>query len=75
VQLAPGDCLLLFSDGVTDSLDGTGRAFGRKGIEAVLREAGSPREIGQRVLDAVRRHAAGCSQSDDITLVCFGRLP
>jgi serine phosphatase RsbU (regulator of sigma subunit) len=73
LPLAPGDCLLLFSDGVTDAENTAGRQFGRKGLEATLQEAGSPRQIGQRILDAVTRHAAGCGQTDDITLICFGR--
>jgi serine phosphatase RsbU (regulator of sigma subunit)/pSer/pThr/pTyr-binding forkhead associated (FHA) protein len=75
LPLEPGDCLLLFSDGVTEALDVAGRQFGRKGIEAALRQAGpSVPEVSRRVLDAVNRHAAGGSQSDDITLVCFGRI-
>ena len=32
------------------------------------------RAVGERVVEAVRRHAAGRAQNDDIALVCFGRL-
>jgi serine phosphatase RsbU (regulator of sigma subunit) len=29
--------------------------------------------MGERILHAVKEHAAGCDQYDDITLLCFGR--
>jgi serine phosphatase RsbU (regulator of sigma subunit) len=34
----------------------------------------SPKAVGERVVRLVRQHAAGRSQHDDITLVCFGRI-
>ena len=45
------------------------------GIHKALLEAGPyrPRSLGERIVRAVERHAAGCNQHDDITLVCFGR--
>jgi serine phosphatase RsbU (regulator of sigma subunit) len=74
VHLKPGDSLVLFSDGVTDALDAQGRPFRTSGVRAVLQGGrSSPPENGERLLQAVKRHAAGCSQNDDITLVCFGR--
>jgi serine phosphatase RsbU (regulator of sigma subunit)/pSer/pThr/pTyr-binding forkhead associated (FHA) protein len=74
VRLEPGDCLLAFSDGVTDALDVQGRWFQVQGIhDAVRGERLSPRELGERIVKAVTVHAAGRSQHDDITLVCFGR--
>ena len=34
-----------------------------------------PRDVsGARLVKAVQRHAAGHPQSDDIALVCFGRV-
>jgi serine phosphatase RsbU (regulator of sigma subunit)/pSer/pThr/pTyr-binding forkhead associated (FHA) protein len=74
IRLIPGDGLLLFSDGVTEAMDQQRRLFGTKGVRGVLeRERLSPHEAGERVLRAVKRHAAGCDQHDDITLVSFGR--
>jgi serine phosphatase RsbU (regulator of sigma subunit)/pSer/pThr/pTyr-binding forkhead associated (FHA) protein len=74
VTLEPGDSIVLFSDGVTDAMSAQGRQLGIKGLRAVIqRSQASPRELGQRILLAVEEHAAGCSQYDDITLVCFGR--
>jgi serine phosphatase RsbU (regulator of sigma subunit) len=75
VQLLPGDALYLFSDGIPDALNAQGHDFGTKGILAVLQSGNpSPREMGERLIQAVKRHALGCEQNDDITLVCFGRV-
>jgi serine phosphatase RsbU (regulator of sigma subunit) len=74
IQLLQGDSLVLFSDGVPDALNAQERRFRVEGVRTVL-ESGkcSPREAGERLLQAVKHHGCGCSQNDDITLVCFGR--
>ncbi len=79
--LAPGDTLLVFTDGVTDAICPKPEAlFGLDGIAAAMTDrARSPRPpdsktMGERVVEAVRKHAAGRAQNDDIALVCFGRL-
>jgi serine phosphatase RsbU (regulator of sigma subunit) len=75
IRLQPGDNLLLFSDGVTDAMDTEGRQFRPRGIRAVLKSRTmTPRETGERLFQAVKQHAVGSSQIDDITLVCFGRM-
>jgi serine phosphatase RsbU (regulator of sigma subunit) len=74
VQLQPGDSLLIFSDGVTDAMDTNGVQFQIKGIYAAVQGGDfSPRALGDRIVKAVKVHAAGQNQHDDITLVCFGR--
>jgi sigma-B regulation protein RsbU (phosphoserine phosphatase) len=74
VSLEPGDGLVLFSDGVTEAEDAEGRQFKTMRARAVL-EGGpaSSREAGERLIRAVERHAAGCPQHDDITVVCLRR--
>jgi sigma-B regulation protein RsbU (phosphoserine phosphatase) len=77
ITIQPGDSLLLYTDGVTDSLNTQNQAFAIRGVrEALLDEPGPcrPEVAGTRLLDAVRRHAAGRAQNDDIAVVCFGRL-
>jgi serine phosphatase RsbU (regulator of sigma subunit) len=74
VQFQPGDRLLLFSDGVTEAMDAQEHQFGTNGVRAVV--AGgpcSPRETVERLVRAVKRHASGSGQNDDISVVCFGR--
>ncbi len=74
VQLEPGDGLLLFSDGIIEALDAQGRHFKTQGVHTALADGwGSPCQAGERLIQAVKQHAAGCRQNDDITLVCFGR--
>jgi len=75
VRLYPGDCLLIFSDGVTEAWNKQNEQFGMKGIYDALRQGGpiNPRILGERIIRLVKLHAAGRSQHDDITLVCFGR--
>jgi phosphoserine phosphatase RsbU/P len=81
VELQPGDAVILYTDGVSDALSIDNRPFTIDGLRtAVLAEAAAaapsyaPDEIGKRALEAVRRHATGRAQNDDIALVCFGRL-
>ena len=75
VTLQPGDSLFLFSDGVPDSYNVRNEAFQIKGIHAALKDGGpfTPKTLGERLVRAVKQHAAGRPQHDDITLVCFGR--
>lgn len=72
--LQRGDVLIVFTDGVNEAMDAKGRQWGVPRLRELLQKfEGGPAELGQRVLEAVQRHAAGCAQHDDITLVCLGR--
>ena len=74
VKLEPGDCLLIFTDGVTDAMDVKNLQFQVKGIyNAVRGERFTPRTLGERIVKAVKQHAAGRDPHDDITLACLGR--
>jgi len=74
VQLEPGDSVLLFSDGITDAMDKQNNQIHLKAVYTALQEGvRSPRALVERIVKIVKQHAAGRSQHDDITLVCFGR--
>jgi serine phosphatase RsbU (regulator of sigma subunit)/pSer/pThr/pTyr-binding forkhead associated (FHA) protein len=77
LTLAPGDSIVMFSDGVPDSLSVRGTPFTMKGIEQAIRDArhGSARTLGERLSRALQQHAAGrpAGPHDDVTLVCVGR--
>ena len=68
-----GDALLLYTDGITEA-EGPGKAlFGDEALLDACRGAVShnPQVICDTVLRAVKAHASGCTQSDDITLLCL----
>jgi sigma-B regulation protein RsbU (phosphoserine phosphatase) len=70
VELAPGDRLLLFTDGVSEVQSASGEMYGEARVEALLRAAGDlpAAELADRVAADVRRFAAG-EPADDLTLL------
>ena len=75
VTMAPGDVLLLYTDGVTEMMNPARELFGDDRLTAVLREhhRGGPQEIIDAILAALQEFAAGQSQSDDVTMVVLKR--
>jgi sigma-B regulation protein RsbU (phosphoserine phosphatase) len=77
LTLQPGETLVLFTDGVSEAFDRNQELFGEERLLAHLQAAlgSNARETSLGVLDAVRRHADGAKQSDDITVVAvkYGR--
>jgi phosphoserine phosphatase len=73
--LAPGDMLVLLSDGIYEYEDAAGAQFGRARVEQALRahRALPPAELCMRLLETVQSFAAGASQEDDITMVMIRR--
>ena len=71
LDLAPGDTLLLFSDGVPEAFDEAEELFGEERLLSHL--AGQPgttaAETVSSLLAAVRAHAGQAKQSDDISIV------
>lgn len=65
--LAPGDGLLLYTDGVTEAQNAAGGLFGEAALVATLADAGA--QPVQPIVAAVRRFEAGAAQADDITCV------
>jgi phosphoserine phosphatase RsbU/P len=73
--LAPGDLLLVFTDGVTEAEDASEVEYGEARLETVVREAAAlpAKDVCGRVLEAVRAFEAGADQYDDITVVAAKR--
>jgi sigma-B regulation protein RsbU (phosphoserine phosphatase) len=73
MPLAPGDSLLLYSDGVPDMRNQT-HSFGTAGIfHALSHGPWTPTGLVNALMKAVQNHGQGYPQTDDLTLVCFGR--
>src|SRR5437868_13837266 len=73
VSLERDDCLVLYTDGVTEALDGEGYEFGlERTIQSVRASAmqGAP-AIVTRVIDDVRNFSGSQPQNDDITLIAI----
>jgi len=70
IHLAPGDDIVLYTDGITEAFDSNGKAFG----ELRLLETGSANKkkdaagITHAILDDVAEFVGAAPQSDDITV-------
>jgi sigma-B regulation protein RsbU (phosphoserine phosphatase) len=72
--IAPGDLLLLYTDGLPEALDAQGEAaFGYERIQATLQLGGTPRQVHDNILHSFDDHAGGEPIRDDLTLVVIGR--
>ncbi|HEV2721271.1 MAG TPA: PP2C family protein-serine/threonine phosphatase, partial [Thermoanaerobaculia bacterium] len=70
-RLAPGDRLILYSDGLIEAVDDDGDPFGFERFEQVLRDHGakSAEEIKKTLLNSVRKFTRNRPPEDDQTLV------
>jgi sigma-B regulation protein RsbU (phosphoserine phosphatase) len=75
VELDPGDVLVAYSDGVTESRNGADEEFGDERFEAQLRlaRAGTADAVLFSVLAAVQDFAAPHALADDTSLVVVRR--
>jgi phosphoserine phosphatase RsbU/P len=74
IELQPGDCVTLFTDGVTEARNKQDVEFQLPNAHnALVQGPAVPSAMVQRLIAAVKQHALGCKQHDDITVVCFGR--
>jgi serine phosphatase RsbU (regulator of sigma subunit) len=70
-RLAPGEAVVLYTDGVTEAADVESTLFGEKRLEKVLAECrtASCEAIVGKVFDAVLDFSRGATQSDDIAIL------
>jgi sigma-B regulation protein RsbU (phosphoserine phosphatase) len=73
LELAPGDRLLIFTDGVTEQNSSQGAMFTMEGALAALQGSMSAEEDTARVVAALRDHAGQATFDDDVTVVSIGR--
>jgi len=73
ILLAPGDTLLLYTDGVTEAMNGDKLFYEERRLVRVTEEHGQtpPEELVGEVLRSVRAFAGSEPQSDDITMLAL----
>jgi sigma-B regulation protein RsbU (phosphoserine phosphatase) len=76
VDLAPGDLLMIYSDGVTDAINSRDEEFGAERAIDVLKQYrdSSADEVCDRLLATIDAFAGGAPQYDDITMMVMKRL-
>ncbi len=77
IDVAPGDLLVFYTDGVTEAMNTDGQQFGRERLRAAV--AATPEASAQHIIaavvDAVRAFTGDAPQSDDLTLLVVKRCP
>lgn len=75
LTLAPGDRLVLYTDGVTEAFAPDGAQFGEERLAATLAGAAGlpPEGIARALVEAIHAFEDGGDQSDDITILILGR--
>jgi hypothetical protein len=71
VPMAPGDALLLYTDGVTEAMDAQGEQFGAQRLEEWFARAEheDPEGISAGLLTAIRGFSGPGALKDDVTVV------
>jgi sigma-B regulation protein RsbU (phosphoserine phosphatase) len=74
-QLAPGDSIVMYTDGLTEQVNLAGDCYGSaRVLREITRYADKGVEaIGKGVIADLRIHSERVPQADDLCLVCFGR--
>jgi sigma-B regulation protein RsbU (phosphoserine phosphatase) len=73
VDLAPGDVLVCYSDGISEATNAAGELWEEGEVEQVLRQfARCPAsELVEKIVRAADDYAAGAEQADDMTVVAL----
>jgi serine phosphatase RsbU (regulator of sigma subunit) len=74
VTLGAGDLLLLYSDGLPESINAAGEAFGFERLRELLRVEAEPQTLHDRVLRALDSHLAAEPLTDDVSVVVVAKL-
>jgi len=75
ITLQPGDAIIAFTDGVTESCSPDNELFGDDRLKKLLAAhcGSTAEEIVSAIGNAVKEHANGTEQSDDITILALKR--
>ena len=70
LQLRPGDAMLIYTDGVTEAVDGNRKLYGEERLLSLLQSTAvnGAAELTDTVKASVDAYQQGCEQYDDITV-------
>ena len=76
-RLHPGDCLVLYTDGVTEAFNPEGQMFGDERLHELVRQHvdASAQTLVTHIFASVIEFAGTAPQSDDITLAVLAWCP
>jgi serine phosphatase RsbU (regulator of sigma subunit) len=71
ITLAPGDVLVIYSDGITDMANMDGESFGKERLASVVKNARiyDAERIAQQIYNVVAQHRGPAEAFDDFTLL------
>lgn len=71
----PGDLLLIYSDGITESMNAHSEEFGEDQLIRIVQSSASNSsgELSKEIVSAVLKHAGEQPQSDDMTMIIIRR--
>jgi serine phosphatase RsbU (regulator of sigma subunit)/pSer/pThr/pTyr-binding forkhead associated (FHA) protein len=71
--IAPAEVVVLFTDGISEAENPSRDLFGERRLHEIIRASPTPGTVLDTTLSAVKSFAGSRPQSDDITLLAFGR--
>ena len=76
VDIAPGDCIVLYTDGVTDGMNNAGDFFGEEALKQVIIDSkdAAPEAVVSAILRSVEEFCEGKPPEDDRTVMVVERL-
>lgn len=75
IELAPGDQLLLYTDGVTEAMNEFNKPYGLQRLMKIFAKYGhyKPRQLIAVLIEDLQRHRGTAEQNDDVTLIVIRR--
>jgi phosphoserine phosphatase RsbU/P len=75
ITLGPGESLMLYTDGVNEAMNDADEMFTIDRLREVVEEfPGGVAGCGRKLIELVQAHMGTTPQTDDMCVVCFGRV-
>ena len=71
LRLAPGDVVVLYTDGISEAMNTADDLFGEEKLTELIEDHGhlDVSELRERILREIEAFAAGADQNDDVTMI------